>query len=269
MESRAVAVWQRREVLNLLIRRDLKVKYQQSMLGYVWTLVEPLMFAGIYWFVFAKVFHRHGPDSSHGAYILYLVSGLLMWNWFNGNLRDSTKAIKSQAKLITTMKVPREVFPVGVVGAHLIEFLLSLPVLVIFIFVGHGHFTRSLVWIPCAMALMLILNTGLNMLVSALNIVLRDVERIVNIVLRALFYLSPVVYTVGNVKSAARHQPIFARLYEANPLVGILQLQHAAFYPSEFPAREVLIISASGCVLIFLFGWWMFRLLEPAVLKEL
>ena len=265
--SRAVAVWQRREVLGLLIRRDLKVKYQQSILGYFWTLLEPFAFAMIYWFVFGVLFSgkRHGPEG--GDYILFLVSGFLAWQWFNSNVAESTGALRKQAKLITTMKVPREVFPIGQVGAKIIEFFLSLPILVIFFFVGHGHIRGNIVWFPVAMAMQIVLLTGVTLLMSSLNIVLRDVERIVRIFLRAMFYLSPVIYPYSLVMS---HAPDPLKVvYELNPMVGILQLYHSAFFPTEFPPTRLLVTSISGCLLILVFGWWLFKKLEPAVLKEL
>lgn len=267
MASRAVAVWQRREVLGLLIRRDLKVKYQQSFLGYFWTLLEPFAFAMIYWFVFGFLFGGRRTAPPGGDYILFLVSGFLAWQWFNHNVSESTGALRKQAKLITTMKVPREVFPIGMVGAKIIEFLLSLPVLVVFFFVGHGHTGVNLLWFPVAMALQIVLLTGVTLLMCSLNIVLRDVERIVRILLRALFYLSPVIYPFHLVMTKA---PEAVRvIYQLNPMVGVLQLYHSAFFPTEFPGTRLLSISVAGCLLIFIFGWWLFKKLEPAVLKEL
>lgn len=267
MASRAVAVWQRREVLGLLIRRDLKVKYQQSILGYFWTLLEPFAFAMIYWFVFGVLFGGKRTAPPGGDYILFLVSGFLAWQWFNSNVAESTGALKKQAKLITTMKVPREVFPIGQAGAKIIEFLLSLPVLVIFFFVGHGHISKDIIWYPVGMAMQIVLLTGVTLLMSSLNIVLRDVERIVRIFLRAMFYLSPVIYPYHLVMT---HAPEPMKIiYELNPMVGILQLYHSAFFPTEFPPTRLLIMSISGCLLILVFGWWLFKKLEPAVLKEL
>jgi len=264
-------VWQRREVLGLLIRRDLKVKYQQSILGYFWTLLEPLAMAGIYWFVFGVLFggKRTAPHTAppQSDYILFLVSGFLAWQWFNANVAESTGALKKQAKLITTMKVPREVFPIGQVGAKIIEFLLSLPILVIFFFVGKGHLSTDILWFPVGMALQIVLLTGLTLLMSSLNIVLRDVERIIRIILRALFYLSPVIYPYHLVMTHAP-DPVKV-IYELNPMVGILQIYHSAFFPTEFPPARLLTISITGCVVILVFGWWMFKKLEPAVLKEL
>lgn len=267
MASRAVAVWQRREVLGLLIRRDLKVKYQQSVLGYFWTLLEPLAMACIYWLVFGLILGTRTPPGPGGDYILFLVSGFLGWQWFNANVSASTGALRKQAKLITTMKVPREVFPVGMVGEKTIEFVFSLPVLVLFFFVGHGQVNGNIVWFPVAMVMQIVLLTGITLLLASLNIVLRDVERIVRIVIRALFYLSPVLYPFNMVMDKA---PEFVKvIYQLNPMVGILQLYHSAFFPTEFPPVRLLSTSVAGCLIIFVFGWWMFKKLEPAVLKEL
>src|SRR5690625_893309 len=115
--SRALAVWQNRKVVSLLVRRDLKVKYQQSILGYAWSMLEPLAMAGVYFFVFGMIFQTNrgvpGGDDAPGGYLLFLISGLLPWLWFSGGLGESPRALITHSKLITTMKVPREIFPLS------------------------------------------------------------------------------------------------------------------------------------------------------------
>lgn len=259
MTSRALAVWERREVLGLLVRRDLKVKYEQSILGYAWSLLEPLMYTGIYWFVFSQILHRTG----HVNYPLFLISGMLPWLWFNSSVSEATRALTTQSRLITTMSVPREVFPLGIVTGKLVEYLATLPVLALFALITQAAPHATVIGLVLAVVLQAVLLSGLTMILASLNVLLRDVQRVMRVALRALFYLSPVIYPLSRVPES------FRLWYELNPLVGIFQLHRAVWFPQDLPPSHVIVMSSVVCVAVFLLGWWAFRLMEPAVLKEL
>ena len=127
--ARPVALWNRRRAIKLLVTRDLKVRYASSTLGYLWSVLEPLLLAGIYWFIFTQIFTRTvGVE----PYIVFLLAGLLPWTWFNGAVTDAARALHTEAKLVRSTNVPREVWVVRVVLSKGVEFLLSLPVLFLF-----------------------------------------------------------------------------------------------------------------------------------------
>jgi len=107
----AAAVWQNRGVLRVLVHRDLTVKYQQSILGYLWSLIEPLTMALIYWFIFGLLFNTQLVDG--GSYSMFIISGIFAWTWFNSAVNESTAALTSQSRLVTTISLPRELFPIG------------------------------------------------------------------------------------------------------------------------------------------------------------
>lgn len=264
----ALTVWQHRDVLGLLIRRDLAVKYQESVLGYVWSLLEPLGLAATYWFVFGTLYHtRVAPDGA--PYLLFLVSGLFAWMWANSAMSEATGALTSQARLITTMKVPREVFPLGRVLGRFAEYVAGLPIIIGIAVVYRAPVTGyTFVALPLALVLQAMLLTGVALLLASANVMMRDVERVLRVVLRVLFYAAPIIYPISKVTGS--HLPLWAwRLYELNPFVGIMQLHHAVWYPSEFPSTGLLLSSSAGSVAALVAGWWAFRALEPAVLKEL
>ena len=130
--SGVVAVWSHRNSLRLLIMRDLAVKYQQSVLGYFWSLIEPLGMGAIYYFVFGMLYSnatsRHLGDAAD-SYPLFLITGIFAWMWTNSAISEATNALTGQARLITTMKVPREVFPIGRVSGRFAEYIAGLPIL--------------------------------------------------------------------------------------------------------------------------------------------
>ncbi|GAA1792254.1 hypothetical protein GCM10009682_12780 [Luedemannella flava] len=271
MTSNIVAVWRSRSVLGLLVRRDLTVKYQQSVLGYLWSLLEPLAVAATYWFVFGFLYNTKG-DLDGAPYLLFLVSGLFSWIWTSAVLGEATTALTAQARLITTIKVPRQVFPIGRVFGKFFEYLAALPVVfliaMIYSFTADYHFSWDLLILPFAILVQGVFLVGIALLLSSANVLLRDVQRFMSLLNRILFYSAPIIYPMAKVTESGMPGWLL-RIYEANPLVGIAQLHHAAFLPAEFPSTSLLATTLTECVIIFLAGWFFFRRVEPAVLKEL
>ncbi|MEQ4301650.1 ABC transporter permease [Plantactinospora sp. B6F1] len=275
MASGVVAVWSHRNTLRLLVRRDLAVKYQQSVLGYLWSLIEPLGMGVIYFFVFGVLYRsatdRHLGDAAD-SYPLFLITGIFAWMWTSAAIGEATAALTGQARLITTMNLPREVFPIGRVAGRFAEYLAGLPILVA-VAIAYASLDRiefgvSLLALPLAVLIQATLLIGVALLLSSLNVLMRDIERLMRLVTRVLFYASPIIYPLALVRDSSL--PDWVKIgYELNPLVGIFQLHHAIWYPDEFPDARLLGVAVGGSLLVLLAGWWVFRRLEPAVLKEL
>jgi len=273
--SGVATLWSHRNSLRILVRRDLAVKYQQSVLGYVWSLIEPLGMGAIYWFVFGVLYSRdtgrHLGEAAE-SYPLFLITGIFAWMWTSSALSEATNALTGQSRLITTMNVPRQIFPIGRVTGRFAEYAAGLPILaaVALAYALHGrvHPGWSLLALPLAVAVQGVLLIGLALLLSAFNVLMRDVERVMRLVIRVLFYATPIIYPLSLVRDS--DLPGWLKIaYEVNPLVGIFQLHHAIWYPDEFPEARLLGVAAGGSLLVLLAGWWVFRRLEPAVLKEL
>ncbi|MGX7676666.1 ABC transporter permease [Plantactinospora sp. DSM 117369] len=275
MTSGVVAVWSHRNTLRLLVRRDLAVKYQQSVLGYLWSLIEPLGMGVIYFFVFGVLYRsatdRHLGDAAD-SYPLFLITGIFAWMWTSSAIGEATAALTGQARLITTMNLPREVFPIGRVAGRFAEYLAGLPILVavaiVYASLDRIEFSWSLLALPLAVLIQATLLVGIALLLSSLNVLMRDIERLMRLVTRVLFYATPIIYPLTLVRDSSL--PDWVKIvYELNPLVGIFQLHHAVWYPDEFPDARLLGVAVGGSLLVLLAGWWVFRRLEPAVLKEL
>ncbi len=257
--ARPAALWGRRRAVRLLVTRDLKVRYASSALGYLWSVLEPLLLAGIYWFVFTQVFTRTVGGE---PYIVFLLAGLLPWTWFNGAVTEAARALHTEAKLVRSTNVPREVWVVRVVLSKGVEFLLSLPVLFGFALACGAPMDWHLVLLVPGAVLMAVLVLGVGLLLAPMVVLVRDLERVVRIALRLGFYATPVIFTVSDVPG--RLSAVFA----LNPLAGVIELNRAGFSPE--PVQWSLVgISAVAAVVLLTAGWAVFARLERTVLKEI
>lgn len=260
--ARARALWQVRGVLGLLIRRDLKVRYAGSLLGYVWTILDPLLMTGVYWFVFSVIFVRGGAGEQ--PYILFLILGLLSWQWFSASVTDTSRALTSETRLVRSTRLPREIWVLKVVGSKGLEFFFSLPVVVLFMVLYRKPPAWELVLFPLAVVLQAVLLTGIGLALAAATVLVRDLQRVVRIGLRVMFYLSPVIYSVNSINIGP-----LKSLFALNPMTGIIELYRALAFPDAFAGWGVVGVAAVICVLSVLVGALVFRRLENAVLKEL
>ena len=245
--------------LWLLSARDLKVRYATSFLGYVWSVLDPLVMSLIYWFVFTQVFKRSvGED----PYIVFLIVALLPWVWFNTSVSDFTRAFRKDSRLVRSTSIPRSIWVNRIVLSKGIEFLFSLPVLVVFAILNGATVTWELLWFPVAVILQVMLLVGLGLLVAPLCVLYADLERTTALILRALFYASPVIYSVRDLPAP------FDVIGAFNPLAGIFTLYRVGFFPDQWETMPV-VISVVMTVVIFALGAWTFKSLERPVLKEL
>ncbi|MGR6742538.1 ABC transporter permease [Microbacterium sp. F1-18] len=245
--------------LWLLSARDLRVRYSTSALGYFWSVLDPLVMSGIYWFVFTQVFHR---DVGENPYIVFLITALLPWVWFNSAVTDFTRAFNKDARLVRSTSIPRSIWVGRIVLSKGIEFLFSLPVLAMFAIFGGATVNAALLLFPVAVVLQVILLLGLGLIVAPLCVLWGDLERTTRLVLRALFYASPIIYGVADLPG------VFKELGAFNPLAGIFTLYRVGFFPDQWDTLSV-IVGAATSILIFGLGLLVFSRLERPVLKEL
>jgi ABC-type polysaccharide/polyol phosphate export permease len=257
--SRASGLWQSRRVFSLLVVRDLKVRYAGSTLGWLWSVLDPLLMAVVYWFVFTTIFERTVGSE---PYIVFLLAALLPWTWFNGAVTDTARALRVDEKLVRSTSVRREIWVLRLVASKGVEFLLSLPVLAVFAVAFGAELHWQAVYAPLGLVLQAVLLAGLGLLLSPLIVLVRDLERVVRIALRLWFYVTPVIY--GAVDIPEQYRTVFA----LNPLTGIFSLYRAAFFPEQLDWSHVASATVVS-VAVLVIGWMVFARLERTVLKEI
>jgi ABC-2 type transport system permease protein len=259
--ARTRRIWDYRSILRLLIGRDLKVRYAGSALGYVWSILDPLLMSLVYWFVFTRIFTR---SVGYDPYIVFLLCGQLPWQWFSQGVNASARALRADAQMVRSTNVPRELWVLRNIASKAVEYLLSLPVLAAFAIAYHAHVHLEILLMPLAFVMQSALLVGIGLILSPLTVLMRDLERVIRIVLRIGFYCTPVLYSLDNI-DRVRHLRHF---FGFNPMAGIMSLYRAAFFPQEVHWAYV-IDSAIGCVVVLVIGMVVFARLERPVLKEI
>lgn len=256
-------VWNARQALLLLVRRDLKVRYEGSFLGWIWSFLDPLLMTCVYWFVFTKIFTR---SVGYEPYIMFLFSAMLPWQWVGGVLGDSPKALTSEGKLVRTINLPRQVWVLRSVTTKAAEYVLSLPVLCFFAVLYQVPPSRYLLLTPVVFAVQFVLLLGVALVFSSVTVLVPDLQRLIRVGTRLLFYATPVIYGLSDVPDSVQTVAAF------NPLAGILELWRAVWFPQEFENQnlwpEVGVSVAMSFVMLGI-GIVVFNRLERSVLKEI
>jgi ABC-2 type transport system permease protein len=255
--ARLLDIWDRRDVLRILAERGLRHKYGSSFLGYAWSLLEPAMFIATY-FLLLKIFHRSYP-----MYPLFIGSAILPWQWFAQTVNSSTSTLRKNSRLITSIALPREIYPLADVAMKTAEFFFSLPILIVVALIYGARPSGYLILLPFAWLLQLMIVAGMALLVSSLNTVLRDIEQGIGIAIRSMFYLTPVLYPLSKIA------PNLARIESYNPMVGVMQVNRCVWFPAYWTGYGPLLYSVIGAVVILSLGFTVFARVERAVLKEL
>lgn len=217
------------ELLNQLVRKDLKVKYQGSAIGFVWSLANPLILLAIYYVIFTFVFKSGIPE-----YAIYLMAGLLPFSCFSMAVSGASGSVVGSAGLVKKVRFPRLVLPLSSVGFAVVQFFLQLALLVVIVLVTtpsrYGAYT--LLIIP-GFALLLLFSTALGILVSALNVRWRDTAHFVEIALLVWFWANPILYAAGLVKTELdKHSAYWA--YFLNPMATVVSTFQRAIYGTPY-----------------------------------
>jgi ABC-2 type transport system permease protein len=223
-------IWQYRELLGNLIRKELKVKYKDSVLGFVWSLLMPLVQLGVYWLVIGK-FLGAGAIPTYGVYIF---CGLATWTLFSEILSSSTTSVVYNSGLVKKVYFPRELFPLAASGAALVNFGFQLVILIVAdiiagISTGKWPNVVNLPLPVLGLIVLVVWATGLGLLLSAANVYLRDIEHLIGVVLMLWFWVTPIIYNVTRVSSTLPRAVY--EVYLMNPMASVVFSFQEFFWP--------------------------------------
>jgi ABC-2 type transport system permease protein len=227
MRDRLSDLWLHRELLYNMTKKELKVKYKRSVLGFVWSFMTPIIMLAVFGLVFALL-----VKNNMSWFAVYLMSGLLPWLFFVNSLMQSVGSVVGNPGLVKKVYFPREVLPLATVGANIFHFFLQMMVFFVFLLIIQWQFSPWLAMFPVVFLLEVIFVTGLALLISAANVYLRDIQHFVELATMAWFWLNPIVYPIGLLQGKF---PKYMPIYLLNPMANIvLYWQYIIYNPYHY-----------------------------------
>ncbi|OIQ07946.1 teichoic acid translocation permease protein TagG [Moorella thermoacetica] len=238
-----------------LALRDVKMRYQLSILGLYWAVLNPLLMALIWGFVFSQIFRVQGIEGV--PYVVFLFCGITFWNLFANSLLSAVNCLTGNASLLAKLYFPRVILPAASVVARVVDFSFSLLVLIILMLINKVSPGPKWWLVPLFVVIQLIFTLGMAYIVAALNVLYRDVNQILGILLMLWMYMSPVLYTIEQVPLNFRKYFLF------NPIGQLINMETSAVLGSGQVDSYALSITAAIAMGIYVVGLLVFRYLEP------
>lgn len=249
-----------RVLIGSLVVRELKARYRGSILGFLWSFINPLLQLLIYWFVFTYIMPTR-DQMGMSPYALFLFTGILPWTWFSSSVLESSAILMSSGNLIKKILFPAEVLPIVVVLSNLVHFFLGLPILLAFLlYFGKVHL--SFVFFPAVVLLQLFFTIGICLFISALSVHFRDVSNIIANVMMLWFFGSPVIYSYLTVS------PSIQRFLNYNPMTHILVGYHQSLFTGSMGHWPWLLVMVPATALTFFVGYYFFDRLRETFAEE-
>ncbi len=253
------------ELLGNFVARNLKMKYQGSVLGFLWSLITPLLQMLIYTVVFSVII-RVKVD---WPFAVFLLTAQLPWIFFSSSIMMGAGSVVEHGNLIKKVYFPRELLPLATVLSNLISFAITLVILAGFLAAYRIPVTREIVLLPVAIVLLLLFTTGLTFIAASLAVFFRDIFHILEVILLLWFWSVPVVYPISLLADLPEKYTLFRQLYHLNPMVELMELFRYAFLYNTMPNLNFFIYSFAWSFSVFAFGWWLFRKLSANFAREI
>lgn len=247
-------IWAYRELLLLLTKRELKVRYKDSVFGFLWSLLRPLSLLLVYYVAIGKFL---GADRAIPSFAVYVFTGLAGWQAFNEIIAGGAGSILSNSGLIKKIYLPREVFPLSVVGSALFNLAVQIGILIAAgLALGEPLQGGNLGYLPLALGVIVVWGTAIGLLAAAVNVYLRDTQYIIEIGLMVMFWTTPTVYSWELVQNAVS-STVIHNLYLANPVTTAILAMQRVFWaagadtpvPNHLPERLGVMLVVGVAVL--------------------
>jgi ABC-type polysaccharide/polyol phosphate export permease len=251
--------FQYRELLLALTRRDLLLRYRQTLMGFAWAILMPVT----YMLVFSMIFTRVGPVKTGSPYAVFAYTGLLPWNFLASSLRFSVGSLLANRTLITKVYFPREILPFSVILTSLVDFAVAGLVLAGLLVWYKIHLTSALLFLPVVVLVQIAFVAAVTLLVSLANLFFRDVKYLLEIVITLWMLASPVVYPVERVGGT------LGGLLALNPMAPILNAYRSILIKGELPDAGRFAYAAIVSIVLLVASWLLFHRTEPKIAETI
>lgn len=251
-------LFQYREFLNTSIRKEIRGKYKKSFLGILWSFLNPLLMLMVYAIIFPIILKS--PEKN---YVMFLMTALIPWTFFTTVVTQGASTIVANGNILKKVYFPREILPISTVTSGLVNFLISCLIIFIFlIFTGIG-FSKYIFFLPFVILIEYLLLLGIVFILSSVTVYLRDLEHIIGVIIQALFYGTPIVYSLSSIPEK------FMWVFHLNPMAYIVQGYRDILYYQTMPDLQGLFIILGLSIFLVVVGYQIFNHLQKNFAEEL
>lgn len=249
-----LGLWSMRHLTGIMVKRDLLGKYKGSMMGFFWTIINPLGHLLLYTFVFSIILKvRFGGDASTSNFALYLMAGLLPWGAFSESLNRASTSVIEQTNLVKRVVFPLEILPLAVVISSMLSELIGTAILAVVGVVMTGHLHWTICFLPLIWASQFMFITGLSWLVGSLGVYLQDLKHMMSLLLSTWMYASPIVYP------AAAFPPHLQFMVWINPIAGIVTDYRRVLLEGKMPDWPLFATYTACAAVCWFAGYYFFK----------
>ena len=252
------SLYEYRELLKTSISKDIRGKYKNSVLGIIWSFLNPLLQIAVYAIVFPLIMKSNLPN-----YTVFLCCGLIPWNFFSNATSRTSFTMIENGNIIKKVYFPREILPISVVTSEAINFIISTIIILAFV-LGYGMgLSKYIIFYPIILIIQYILLLGVSFVVSSITVYFRDLQHFIGIALQLLFYATPIVYAPDSIPQE------FQWIIKYNPMTYIINGYIDIFYYKQMPNFESLGIVLLISIVLFFIGYFIFKKLQRRFAEEL
>ena len=251
-------IYNYRELLKSNVKKEIRGRYKNSILGVLWSFLNPLLQLAVYSIIFGALL-----AGSDNTYHIYICVALIPWTYFTTAISQSSFTVIGNADIIKKVYFPREILPISVVTSGAVNFIISTLIILAFVLVAGMGISKYIILYPLILLIQYILLLGIGFIVSSITVYVRDLEHIIGIVLMAAFYGTPIVYKLEQLPQNLQI------LMQLNPMTHLINAYRDIFYYQQLPdmkALSILLVLSIGLTII---GYFIFKQLQKGFVEQL
>ena len=241
-------IFRYREYLKQSVARDLRRRYKRSSLGYIWSMLNPLLMMCVLALVFSNIMKHNIED-----YAVFLFCGMLPYTYFSSTSNGCLGTIRSNAKIIDQVAVPKYIFPLSIALSGLIDLMLSLVPLFLVIAIVGRPFHWTILALPIVLLPLFLVSMGVALIVAVSNVFFEDTQHLIEVVFRAVYFLCPILYRRDQLPEWLQEYVVL------NPVFCVIEFNRGLFYEGTLPDPGIWLLNMAGCLTVLLIGLSIFR----------
>ena len=251
-------LYQYRELLKTNVKKEIRGRYKNSILGVLWSFLNPLLQLAVYALIFPLILKNDIP-----YYTIFVCVGLIPWTFFTTTVNQAAFTIIANGNIIKKVYFPREILPISVVTSNAVNFVISTIIILAFVIIYGLGVTPYILLYPFILLIQYILLLGISFILSSITVYFRDLEHIIGIILMVMFYATPIVYSLDTLPEP------FVTIMQLNPMAHIIEGYRSIFYYQTMPNMNNLLILLAFSIILLVIGYFIFKKLQKGFAEEL